>query len=893
MSKLLVAAVIFNACAMCSASISNENLRALIDSKNTSQQNTSEQNTEPFERLHFEVFYETKCPYSQQIIQDIDRLMNSMGEYLNFSLYPFGNAQAIKMDKVSDGYKYWHPEVNNSNYSHVFMCQHGEMECLGNMIHACALDILNSSAESISFFACMARNSAVSIEKASLDCAQELSIDLVPIRDCAYSADGNHKMAKIADKTESAWIQYTPWVSMNTAHAVSAENGYIQRIVCTALLGQNIIPDACQEIELLQLGSESASHGVEHEHVTRKGAPEPSIQVDAEIKAAEHNATVTASPPLLNVDPLHLKVYYETRCPYSLMLIRDLDSVWSTDFHHYIKLEMVPFGNAQAIAVDMISEGYKFWHSDMLKDGYSHIFLCQHGEDECMGNLMHQCFMEHTKFDATKYIPLFACMAEHPSWSIEKASWSCVQEGKLGDDVPHSTDADVEKVFKDVKECVQSVKSNHKMAEIGNKTNSLVPPRSYVPWVTLNGIHVSSTENGYLQRLMCTVLLGSGEFPAACHGIEMLQMNALTDEHGPEVGTGQNQKQGRGRSEYVPPKGDSQDEMTVKAEVLLETSNRRKSESPVEDAMKRAQVAADAAAAAAALAEKAMAAAKAYGVQPSEANSSGIVSIEPEKAATLSLNEVTEQDLPAVQLEIVYESQCPYSLMLLQDLAKVLPQIYPAEKMKSKLNLRMLPFGNAQAIPTSQVSAAYKFWHPNVEKDGHIFLCQHGEGECLGNMIHLCAMDQIKDPAKYVPFLGCMAANPNYSVEKSSYECAAQHNVSAKELKECVKSVPANAKMAKIGNETMEIKGRTWVPWVMVNGVHAPSAENGYLERLLCTVELGGAADGPGSFPEICKGLELLQTSSHVVTEAQPQQLASQSMVSRHEVLSKDKIPVL
>eukprot|EP00747_Dinoflagellata_sp_TGD_P211432 gnl/TRDRNA2_/TRDRNA2_84673_c0_seq1.p1 gnl/TRDRNA2_/TRDRNA2_84673_c0~~gnl/TRDRNA2_/TRDRNA2_84673_c0_seq1.p1 ORF type:complete len:554 (-),score=101.92 gnl/TRDRNA2_/TRDRNA2_84673_c0_seq1:86-1747(-) len=510
MSKLLVAAVIFNACAMCSASISNENLRALIDSKNTSQQNTSEQNTEPFERLHFEVFYETKCPYSQQIIQDIDRLMNSMGEYLNFSLYPFGNAQAIKMDKVSDGYKYWHPEVNNSNYSHVFMCQHGEMECLGNMIHACALDILNSSAESISFFACMARNSAVSIEKASLDCAQELSIDLVPIRDCAYSADGNHKMAKIADKTESAWIQYTPWVSMNTAHAVSAENGYIQRIVCTALLGQNIIPDACQEIELLQLGSESASHGVEHEHVTRKGAPEPSIQVDAEIKAAEHNATVTASPPLLNVDPLHLKVYYETRCPYSLMLIRDLDSVWSTDFHHYIKLEMVPFGNAQAIAVDMISEGYKFWHPEVNRSGMKNIFLCQRGEMECLGNMIHACTL-HTVDDANKYLPYFACMAGRTDESIEKTSYNCAQETGIPLD--------------DVRNCTASVAGNELMSAMANKTQE--SSHTYTPWVTVNGVHTVQAEKGDLLKLLCTVMLGQAVQPSACASMELLQSNFM------------------------------------------------------------------------------------------------------------------------------------------------------------------------------------------------------------------------------------------------------------------------------------------------------------------------------------------------------------------------------
>merc|ERR1719478_1807459 len=83
--------------------------------------------------------------------------------------------------------------------------------------------------------------------------------------------------------------------------------------------------------------------------------------------------------------------------------------------------------------------------------------------------------------------------------------------------------------MRELKACVLSEESNHQMAQIANRTNNLVPTRNYVPWVTVNGVHVPSVENGYMQRLLCTTILASGELPTACNNIELVQMETHLD----------------------------------------------------------------------------------------------------------------------------------------------------------------------------------------------------------------------------------------------------------------------------------------------------------------------------------------------------------------------------
>ena len=68
--------------------------------------------------------------------------------------------------------------------------------------------------------------------------------------------------------------------------------------------------------------------------------------------------------------------------------------------------------------------------------------------------------------------------------------------------------------------------------------------------------------------------------------------------------------------------------------------------------------------------------------------------------------------------------------------------------------------------------------------------------ECLGNMIHACAIKSTGDAKKYVPYFGCMAEKAAESIEKSSFDCAALHEIPIDAVKKCVNSVEGNNLMS-------------------------------------------------------------------------------------------------
>eukprot|EP00747_Dinoflagellata_sp_TGD_P031951 gnl/TRDRNA2_/TRDRNA2_135642_c0_seq1.p1 gnl/TRDRNA2_/TRDRNA2_135642_c0~~gnl/TRDRNA2_/TRDRNA2_135642_c0_seq1.p1 ORF type:complete len:543 (+),score=82.38 gnl/TRDRNA2_/TRDRNA2_135642_c0_seq1:52-1680(+) len=510
-----VASILFSVCMHCNArslEVSTGAGFSVAAEKSVVIAEPEKPETETWKGLHLEVFYETKCPYSQQLIKDINYIINDLGPHFNLSMYPFGNADAIPMDQVSDGYKFWHDTVNTSNKSSIFLCQHGESECLGNMIHLCVADMMNASSY-IPYFDCMANQPDASIEMSSYDCAKRHELDLDAIKSCALSPEANSKMIEVAGKTESHWIGYTPWVLLNGQHAVSAEKGDIKKLICTALIGTGLKPWICSTIELLQVSAGVSA--MEHQSRTYKDRSQPAISQGSTNASAW--IPVNKSAPYAVANPLRIQVYYESRCPYSLSVIRDLHRLWSTDFRHYLTVDLLPFGNGQAIPMAQVSEGYKFWHPEVNRSGVSNVFKCQHGEMECLGNMIHACTINVTG-DANKYVPYFGCMAERYGESIEKTSFECSKD--------HLIDLNA------TKECVTSVDGNILMSEIANRTADNKVGRTYVPWVQLNGWHTVSAENGNMLKVLCTAMLGQGVQPEACHEVELLQTASASSPAG-------------------------------------------------------------------------------------------------------------------------------------------------------------------------------------------------------------------------------------------------------------------------------------------------------------------------------------------------------------------------
>jgi hypothetical protein len=77
--------------------------------------------------------------------------------------------------------------------------------------------------------------------------------------------------------------------------------------------------------------------------------------------------------------------------------------------------------------------------------------------------------------------------------------------------------------------------------------------------------------------------------------------------------------------------------------------------------------------------------------------------------------------------------------------------------------------------------------------------CMHGPGECLGNMLELCAARQYPDPKIYLGFTMCMSNQYEDIPSKELVEeCALEHGMSFDKLNEC-----ANAESGALGLEML------------------------------------------------------------------------------------------
>ncbi|KAL1633790.1 hypothetical protein SLS56_002669 [Neofusicoccum ribis] len=65
--------------------------------------------------------------------------------------------------------------------------------------------------------------------------------------------------------------------------------------------------------------------------------------------------------------------------------------------------------------------------------------------------------------------------------------------------------------------------------------------------------------------------------------------------------------------------------------------------------------------------------------------------------------------------------------------------------------------------------------------------CKHGESECLGNMIEMCAADKYPDPKIYLGFTYCMTRQYTKIPERHMVEdCAMEHGIDFARINDCL-----------------------------------------------------------------------------------------------------------
>ncbi|XP_060753898.1 gamma-interferon-inducible lysosomal thiol reductase-like [Neoarius graeffei] len=184
-----------------------------------------------------------------------------------------------------------------------------------------------------------------------------------------------------------------------------------------------------------------------------------------------------------SADSVNVSLYYESLCPGCRQFL--VLELMPTFFMLYdiMNLELVPYGNAEEKQV-----------------GDKYEFTCQHGPDECLGNMIETCVMEKVPKTA-----VFVINCMETAGNVVKAAEPCL--------ALFSPDSS----FDDVMACVNGDEGNQLMHQNAKATAALQPPHEYVPWVTINGEHTDDLQEKAMNSLFLLVCsLYKGKAPPAC-----------------------------------------------------------------------------------------------------------------------------------------------------------------------------------------------------------------------------------------------------------------------------------------------------------------------------------------------------------------------------------------
>lgn len=182
------------------------------------------------------------------------------------------------------------------------------------------------------------------------------------------------------------------------------------------------------------------------------------------------------------ITPVEVDVYYEALCPDSRRFF--LKQLWPTysKIGSNIILELIPYGNA---------------HVSGSPDKWT--FTCQHGPEECLGNMIQTCAAEilNNTMDSLKFV-VCAFNTVRQDFIIKE----CIRDKELQ---------------KKVKSCSENSKGRNLEHEMAVKTDALDPPQNFIPWITINkkgSEEINNRANKDLLNLICNSF--EGERPSPC-----------------------------------------------------------------------------------------------------------------------------------------------------------------------------------------------------------------------------------------------------------------------------------------------------------------------------------------------------------------------------------------
>lgn len=122
------------------------------------------------------------------------------------------------------------------------------------------------------------------------------------------------------------------------------------------------------------------------------------------------------------------------------------------------------------------------------------------------------------------------------------------------------------------------------------------------------------------------------------------------------------------------------------------------------------------------------------------------------------------------------------------------------------------------------------------------FTCQHGVRECEGNFIETCALKLYDKYSQALPFIICLESNSSDWTTQGK-KCASQLGLDWNAISSCSTSQTGVNYEVEMAVATEKLNpAHTYVPWIVVNGVHSQSIENSIqtnMVRYVCSIYKG------------------------------------------------------
>jgi len=184
-------------------------------------------------------------------------------------------------------------------------------------------------------------------------------------------------------------------------------------------------------------------------------------------------------------------------------------AVHKADLYSIVNFTFVPFGNAYFNTKKCYHSQYErqvglsCWIRECehpgsdASDCFTAPLLCQHGTDECKGNLIEACVVSHYP-DSKTQVPFLECYEGSRGAHHENLA-KCAEE--------HGIDADA------INQCASGSEGEHVTVANAKKTVALGSAKLGTPWILING---KSWQGSNLKRAICDAY--SGASPPGCHG---------------------------------------------------------------------------------------------------------------------------------------------------------------------------------------------------------------------------------------------------------------------------------------------------------------------------------------------------------------------------------------